>query len=156
MKNSIPILLLLFLSGCTVVEVVDVWKNLDKYTWQKNKPVKIPVEIKDTGYYYNLSVNLRVTNDYKYSNIWLNLHTIYPNGKKTTEPVMLTLADHKGVWAGHNLGHVISFQLPVIKDKVYNTSGKYIFELEQFMRDTTLNEVVSVGIKLDKQQEILK
>lgn len=138
------------------MEVVDEWKNLDKYTWYKRKPVKIPVEIKDTGYYYNLSVNLRVTNDYKYSNIWLNLSTIDPKGKKTKEPVMLTLADHTGIWAGHNLGHIISFQIPVQKDKVYTTAGKYVFELEQFMRDTVLTEVVSVGIKLDKQQEILK
>jgi len=156
LKNLFPFIVILLLSGCSVVEVIDEWKNLENYSWNKNKPVRIPVEINDTGFYYNLSVNLRVTNDYKYSNIWLNINTIDPKGKKTTEPIMLTLADHKGIWTGHMLGHIISFQLPIQKDKVYTSSGKYIFELEQFMRDTILNEVVSVGIKLDKQQEILK
>ena len=146
----------MLLAGCTIVPVIDQWKNLDKNEWPKQKPIIIPVEISDTGYYYNLFINLRVTNDYKYSNLWVKLHITDPNGKKTSNTIMLTLADHRGKWVGHNLGHIISFRLPAQQDKVFGKAGKYKFELEQYMRDSVLKEIVSVGIKLDKQQEILK
>ncbi len=129
---------------------------MDETQWKKGNKIVIPVEISDTGYYYNLSINLRVTNDYKYSNLYIKLNSTDPSGKKTSDPIMLTLADHRGKWVGHNLGHIISFRLPAQQNKVFDKAGKYTFELEQYMRDSVLKEVVSIGIKLDKQQEILK
>ncbi|MFM9944064.1 MAG: gliding motility lipoprotein GldH [Bacteroidia bacterium] len=156
MKFIYSTIFLMFLAGCSIVPVIDQWKNLDETQWQKSNPVTIPVTISDTDYYYNLAINLRVTNDYKYSNLYIKLNITDPAGKKASDPIMLTLADHRGKWVGHSLGHIISFRLPAQKDKVFSKAGKYTFELEQFMRDTVLKEVVSVGIKLDKQQEILK
>ncbi len=136
--------------------VIDQWNNLEQSQWTKLKPVRIPIQILDSGYYYNLALNLRVTNDYKYSNLYFKLTTTNPKGLSSSEQIMVTLADHRGKWVGHNLGHIISFRLPIKNNEVYRPSGKYLFTLEQFMRDTVLKEVVSVGIKLDKQQEILK
>jgi len=40
-------------------------KILESGQWLKSKPVVIPVTIHDTDYYYNIYMNLRVTNDYK-------------------------------------------------------------------------------------------
>lgn len=147
---------LIFFVGCSVVPVIDQWKNIKNNTWRRSKPIEIPIEISDTGFYYNLAVNLRVTNDYKYRNLYLKLNTLDPSGKKSSDVILLTLADHTGKWVGHNLGPIISFRIPIQKDKVFYKSGKYLFELEQNMRDTVLKEVVTVGLKLDKQGEILK
>jgi gliding motility-associated lipoprotein GldH len=151
-----PIFLLIILAGCSVVPVIDHWKNLKDTQWPKNQVISIPVEISDTNHYYDLFINLRVTNDYKYSNLYIKLNTIDPTGKKNSAPVMLNLADHTGRWYGHNLGHIISFRLPSQKNIPFNKTGKYTFEIAQFMRDSVLKEVVSVGIKLEKQDEILK
>lgn len=144
------------IGGCTVVPVIDQWQTIKNNEWKKSNIISFPIEIKDTAYYYNLYVNLRVSNDYKYSNIWLKLNIKYPDSTKLENAIMLTLADHRGKWTGHSLGHVISFRLPALKNKVFGKSGKYVFELEQNMRDTVLKEVMSIGIKLDKEQEILK
>ena len=142
--------------GCSIVPVIDQWNNLEKSEWTKSKPVPILIKIIDTGYYYNLALNLRVTNDYKYSNMYFKLTTIGPKGNSSSEQIMVTLADHRGKWVGHNLGHIISFRLPIQNNIVFNELGNYRFTLEQAMRDSVLKEVVSVGLKLDKQQEILK
>ncbi len=147
---------IVFFSRCTVVPVIDQWKNLKNYEWAKNKPLEIPVIITDTNFYYTLSINLRVTNDYKYSNLWIKLSEMDPVGVTKSQNIMLTLSDHRGKWTGHNLGHIISFRIPALKDKVYLKTGKYRYRLEQFMRDPVLKEVVSVGLQLEKQQAILK
>lgn len=156
MKKIAFYIFIIIFAACTVVPVIDQWKNIKNSQWNKNNKISIPVEIHDTGYYYNLYVNLRVSNDYKYSNLWLKLNIIYPDSTNLENDLMLTLADHRGKWIGNTLGHIISFRLPALKNKVFGKSGKYRFELEQNMRDTVLKEVVSVGIKLEKVQEILK
>jgi len=156
LKQLIALFLLLFFVGCSTKEVVDHWKDLEDNQWIGSKPVTIPVEISDTGHYYNVFINLRVTNAYKYSNLWLKLQIKDPIGKATEDQIMLTLANHRGKWVGHNLGQIISFQIPTLKDKVFGKPGTYTFRLEQFMRDSVLKEVVSAGIKLEKQQKILK
>lgn len=147
---------MLIFAGCTVVPVVDQWQTINKSEWHKSNKISFPVEITDTAYYYDLFVNLRVTNDYKFSNLWLKLNIKYPDSTKLENDLMLTLADHRGKWTGHTLGHVVSFRLPALKNKVFGKSGIYYFELEQNMRDTVLKEVVSAGIKLEKVQEILQ
>lgn len=146
----------LLFARCTVVPIIDKWQNLSNNQWNKSNKISIPIEIADSDYYYNVYINLRVTNDYKYSNLWMKLNIKYPDSTKLKNDIMLTLADHRGKWIGHSLGHIISFRLPALKNKVFGKSGKYIFELEQNMRDTVLKEIISVGIKIDKEQEILK
>lgn len=147
---------ILLFARCTVVPIIDKWQNLSNNQWNKSNKISIPIEIADSDFYYNVYINLRVTNDYKYSNLWMKLNIKYPDSTKLKNDIMLTLADHRGKWTGHSLGHVISFRLPALKNKVFGKSGKYIFELEQNMRDTVLKEIMSVGIKIDKEQEILK
>ncbi|MCB9252014.1 MAG: gliding motility lipoprotein GldH [Flavobacteriales bacterium] len=156
MRHISTVILFIFISGCTTVEVIDEWKNFKNHEWDKKQKVVIPVTISDTGFYYNLALNVRLTNDYKYSNLWVKLKITGPDSSSETKNHMLTLADHRGNWKGHNLGHIISFRLPVQKDLVFSKKGEYRFEMEQFMRDTVLKEMVSIGIKLDKKQEILK
>jgi gliding motility-associated lipoprotein GldH len=156
LKYLFSLSILLIFASCSTVEVYDQWKNLDDNTWDKKKNIQIPLQISDTDHYYNLGINLRITNDYKYTNLWVKLNTTDPAGKKSSELLNLALADHRGYWSGHNLGHIISFRLLAQKNKVFNKPGEYKFEFQQYMRDTLLKEVVSIGIKLDKQQEILK
>ena len=150
------ILTVFLFHSCTVIPVMDEWKDFKGNAWDRKNKVRFVFNIHDTDYYYNLSMNVRVTNDYKYSNLWVNISTTGPEGVKNTEKLMFSLADHRGNWTGHNLGHIISFRLPAIKDRVFTKKGKYTFELEQCMRDTVLKEMVSAGILLEKQQQILK
>lgn len=156
LKSLLSFAFIIFLTACSVVPVIDQWKNLENNNWNRSQKVKIPVTISDSDHYYNIAVNLRVTNDYKYSNLWMKLHIKDPQGKLSSEQIMLNLADHRGKWTGHNLGNIVSFRLPVIKDKVFNRAGIYNFYLEQYMRDSVLKEVVSAGVQLEMQKAILK
>lgn len=65
--------------------IIDTNIELDKYNWSYSEKVKTPFTIEQVEKKYNLFLNLRITSDYKYSNLFLLIHIIDPNGKKTTE-----------------------------------------------------------------------
>jgi gliding motility-associated lipoprotein GldH len=120
------------------------------HNWSYTEKVQIPVLIEDSTITYNLYLNLRHTADYKYSNIFLLIHTISPNGKKITERKEFRLALPDGEWLGSGSGNLYSYQIPFKENYSFAAEGKYLIELEQNMRDNPLDHIYDVGIRIEK------
>ena len=73
------IILVLGLSACDNARVFDENKTLESNTWHYKTRIPFDVRIKDTTKLYNVYVNLRVDADYKYSNIFMWVHTTNPD-----------------------------------------------------------------------------
>src|SRR6476661_9987148 len=126
-------LMVLFLAatGCQNGNVVvDSNQEISNRRWSYLKRVQVPVNIEDIQSEYLISVNLRHTADYKYSNIFLLIHQIGPDGKRVTERKEFKLAYPDGEWLGSGSGNMYSYVLPLKKGK-FTAKGKYVFELEQ-------------------------
>lgn len=118
--------------------------------WSYTEKVQVPVVIEDPAIPYNLYVNLRHTGAYEYSNIFLLIHTISPDGKKVTERKEFRLALPDGEWLGNGSGNMYSHQIPLKENYRFPQKGKYVFELEQNMRDNPLDYVTDAGIRVEK------
>jgi len=130
--------------------IVDTNIELNKHNWSYTEKVKIPFTIEQVEKSYNLFLNLRHTSDYKYSNIFLLIHIIDPNGKRTTERKEFKLALPDGEWLGSGSGNLYSYQI-LFKEKVmFSLKGKYFIELEQNMRDNPLDYITDAGIRVEK------
>ncbi|MFA6947023.1 MAG: gliding motility lipoprotein GldH, partial [Pedobacter sp.] len=112
--------------------------------------VRIPLTIEATDIPYNLYLNLRHTSNYKYSNIFLLIHVIGPDGKRLTERKEFKLALPDGEWLGSGSGNMYSYQLLFRENYKFPLKGKYIIELEQNMRDNPLSYVTDAGIRVEK------
>ena len=79
----LPVLLLFLLLGsCTDSNsVIDKNTGIDNHNWSYDNLVRFDVKIDNEKTPYNLYLNLRVTGDYKYSNIFVLLHQTGPNNK---------------------------------------------------------------------------
>lgn len=144
--------ILLFTSvfaGCIDNSIVDINKEISSRNWSYIKKISIPVEIKVNTKPYNLYMNLRHTADYKYSNIFVLIHQVAPNGKRTTERKEFQLAYPDGEWLGSGSGNLYTYQLLFKEKYMFPTPGKYIFEFEQNMRDNPLREVTDVGFRVE-------
>jgi gliding motility-associated lipoprotein GldH len=108
------------------------------------------VVIEDETVAYNIYVNLRHTGDYKYSNIFLRIHTKGQTGKVTTERKEYALAYPDGQWLGKGSGNLYSYQLPFKEQYKFASKGKYLFEIEQNMRDNPLKEITDIGLRIEK------
>jgi len=129
--------------------LVDTNQEIEKRTWTYIDKVKVPVTISDSSQAYNVYLNLRHTGDYKYSNIFILVHEISPEGKTITERKEIKLALPDGEWLGKGSGNLYSYQVLVKSKYRFAKKGNYVFQLEQNMRDNPLREVSDAGIRIE-------
>ncbi len=140
----------MFLTSCDKGRVYEQNKPVEESGWYFQNRIPFDVQITDTTKYYNVAVNLRVASDYKYSNIFLWLHTINPKKETDKRRVEITLADERGKWLGSGLGDLYDYQFPVYTKIKFPQSGFYRFEIEQNMREDTLMHIKNAGVRVEE------
>jgi gliding motility-associated lipoprotein GldH len=115
----------------------DGWDNEDIKTFE--------IDISDTISALDLYINFRTTSDYPYSNIYLFLHSEYPDGYTDKDTIEYILAAPDGEWYGESTGTVVENKMLISRGGRFATAGKYIFKVEHAMREDVLPEVLDVG-----------
>jgi gliding motility-associated lipoprotein GldH len=152
--SRVAIIGMLFcLSSCDPDRLFDENKSIPGAHWYYKNTVPFDIQITDTTRWYDVYINLRVTSDYAYNNMFLWLSTTSPSRQTDKRRVEIRLADERGKWLGSGLGDIYDYQFPAIQKVKFPVSGFYRFELEQNMRDDTLNHVKAVGIRIAKSGE---
>ena len=131
--------------------LVDENQSINQARWTYVNPIKIKVPIVDTAAAYTLFINLRHTEAYAYSNIFIRIKQGNPNKTQTVWRKEYTLANLDGEWLGTGSGNLRSHQLVLFKNHHFSQPGTYVFELEQYMRDNPLKEVSDIGLRVEKQ-----
>jgi len=155
MKNIIYIFavsLVLSLVSCDPDRVCDNYKDIKNTSWARTEIVKFDVTIEDTTSYNKVFVNIRNTGNYKYSNLYLFMSTIYPNGKISRDTIDCLLANDKGKWLGKGLGDIKDCRYLLKKGVRFHQKGIYTFGFEQAMRIENLEGIKSIGIRIEKMK----
>ncbi len=146
----LPALVILFLGSCTDPNaVIDQNTAIDNHNWSYANRIKNSVKIDDPSIRYNLYINLRVTGEYKYSNIFVLISKNGPKLKGVTR-YEVKLANPDGEWLGTGSGNLYSYQVPFLTNFKFPEKGTYTFTMEQNMRDNPLHEVNDVGLRVEK------
>ncbi|MDN5284392.1 MAG: gldH [Mucilaginibacter sp.] len=130
--------------------VIDTNTAIPGYNWSYVNKVKFDCKIDDESASYNLYLNLRVTDNYKYSNLFLLISESSSGNKARLTRYEVKLATHDGEWLGKGSGNLYSYQVPFKIDYKFPAKGNYHFEIEQNMRDNPLHEVSDVGLRVEK------
>ena len=139
----------LLMVSCTDRAILDRHVAIADNAWHYNDQPRMVAHITDTTQRYNIYLNLRHTPDYKYSNIFVLLHQHQPRGRDTSERFELRLAEPDGRWLGHGTGSIYAHQELVKENIQFPDTGKYVFVLEQNMRENPLREISDVGIRIE-------
>lgn len=139
-----------WLSACDKNRLLDESREIPAYAWHYRDQVGFDVLIEDTSCFYNIYINNRIRSDYKYNNMFVLLHTQLPDKKDLKQRFEFHLADERGKWLGKGLGDIYSYQHLIVKNAYLGQKGIYRFAIEQNMRDDTLANVVSVGMRIEK------
>ncbi|MFK8037521.1 MAG: gliding motility lipoprotein GldH [Crocinitomicaceae bacterium] len=154
MKRKIRLILLVIIFTGLLVACDDsvVYENNQSFTnntWVYEDAKTFSFEISDSLIPVKLSVNLRTTTNYPYSNIYMFMHSDYPNGYKDIDTLEFFLADPEGNWLGDNSGTVVENRAMLSKG-LFPSTGIYTFKLEQAMRNDSLPEVLDVGMRVER------
>lgn len=141
------------LGSCTDPNaVIDTNLPFADHNWSYVNRVKFDCRIDDEKAAYNLYFNLRVTDAYKYSNLFVLIYQTSPAKQVKVTRYEIKLATRDGEWLGKGSGNLYSYQLPFQTNVKFATKGNYHFEIEQNMRDNPLHNVSDVGLRVAKAQ----
>lgn len=154
--SKIPgLLLLLILSSCQTIDLYEKTAAIPGHAWKSSFKPSFTFTIKDTSSPYRLFLTLRHNDKYNYNNIYVNLHTRQPGADSSqTARFDLKLTDENG-WLGSGMDDIYEHRIPLVpdgRDFYFRKPGEYRFTVEQIMREDPLNNVMDVGLRLEKKQ----
>ena len=118
--------------------------------WAQDNRIAFDVDIDDTINGYKFGIGLRHLENYRYSNLFVFLHTTMPNGNHTHDTIECTLATPEGKWIGKSSGSMRDLIIPLNNGLQFPLTGSYHFEIEQAMREPKLKGISDIGLYIKK------
>lgn len=157
LKNSVLYFLIftVVLVSCDSNRVFDVYKSVPN-NWHKNDVVSFNVTPPDSINPYNLFVNIRNTNSYKYSNLFLIVGMKFPNGKTIKDTLEYKMAEPSGKLLGTGLTDIKENKLWYKEQVVFEEAGDYIVNIQHAMRENgkvngvvELEGITDIGFRIE-------
>jgi gliding motility-associated lipoprotein GldH len=143
-------ILLLFCS-CTRIDLYEKLTPVPKHEWRSNFKPRFDFNIKDTLANYQLYLILRHNDRYHYNNIWLNVFIKGPDNKVQKFQIEKILATNTSGWLASGMDDIYEHRLPLTAQPItLSKPGRYSFIIEQTMREDPLENIMDVGLRLEK------
>ena len=141
---------LLVMAGCRS-RGFDERKVITNCAWDMEEQVPFDVTVNDTTTNYVFGISMRHEENYRYSNLYVFLHTTMPNGNRTHDTIECVLATPEGRWVGKSSGSMRDLRIPLNPSLRFPLTGTYHFEIEQAMREPVLHGISDIGIYIENQ-----
>lgn len=154
-KNSRIIILFFFsliivcFSSCDQNRYFEQNIEIQNNQWEYSDTKDFDVLINDTVSSFNFYLNLRNTNDYPYSNLYVFIETTFPDMEVARDTIELQLANVEGRWLGEGNGKFKYNNFILRKAMRFVKMGNYKFGIKHGMRNDTLLGISDVGIRLE-------
>ena len=133
----ILIILAIVLSSCDSNQVFDEYKSVPD-EWQKDSIISFKVNPPDSIQNYNLFVNIRNTNAYKFNNLFLIVEMEYPHGKTLKDTLEYQMAKPNGELLGGGFTDIKENKLwykGYDEPFVFEEIGDYTISIQHAMRN---------------------
>jgi gliding motility-associated lipoprotein GldH len=150
----ILVALLFIISNCDSKRVFEGKKDFSDRFWSINNPAEFNFEIDDTDKSYNLLVNIRNTASFKYQNIYLQYYLEDSTGRVLSKELKnIQLFNAKtGIPHGKGIGGFYDIERTFLEEYNFEHKGLYKLRIDQFMRQDSLAEILSVGLRVEFNQ----
>ena len=145
------VLVTVLLASCSNDNLYNESVVIPDAKWDMNNIPFFDVTVSDTLSDYAFYLNIRHLENYRYSNLYVFLHTEFPNGNITHDTIECTFARPDGSCMSKGIGTIRSAKILLNPALRFPLSGIYHFEIEQAMRDEVLNGITDIGLCFEKQ-----
>ena len=143
--------------ACNDNSVFFEYQSLANQKWKNKEPVVFDFKISDTISKNNLFINIRNTNEYSFSNLYIISELYFPNGKKMIDTLHYQMADDKGRFLGKGFSEIKENKLFYKQGIQFPNSGNHQLAIYQAMRRNgeengieNLEGILDVGLKIEK------
>lgn len=145
-------LLLLVVSACAEAPLYDQSVSFDDSKWSQEVKPQYEVEIPTIEKEYDFTLSLRTTTDYKYSNLWVFMKTVTPEGIVSRVPYQFRITNDDGSWIGNKTGTIVETSMSFPRRKMPQ-KGKYTFIIEQGITKQEIDEVLDLTLRVEEAKE---
>jgi gliding motility-associated lipoprotein GldH len=149
------VLCALCLASCQTIDLYEKTATIPGHKWKSNFKPSFQFTIKDTSSPYQLFITVRHRDRYNYNNLYVNLSTLQPGQDSTqTERYDLKLGSDETGWMGTGMDDIYEHRIPLTpagSSFYFKKPGEYTFTIEQVMREDPLEDVMNVGIRIEKK-----
>ena len=138
--------------SCTTIDLYEKSVAIPGHSWKSDFKPSFTFTIKDTVSPYQLFLILRHTDKYNYNNIYINLSAKLPDSDsiRIIRKDLVLGTDEMG-WLGDGMDDIYEHRIALGEPERLK-AGNYTFTIEQIMRDNPLNNVLNVGLRIEKKQ----
>lgn len=138
-------------TGCGTKAVYDNTKSIPDGVWMDDQHLRFEVSVTDTVNIHKFYLNVRHATTYRYANLFLFINTTFPDGTTARDTVECILADRSGKWLGKGITNIRDNQVLLRRGLRFPQKGRYIFKLEQAMRERELEGIKDIGFRIVKE-----
>jgi gliding motility-associated lipoprotein GldH len=163
MQNRVSwffVTLLLGITSCDSNRVFDEYKSVPRQ-WHIDSIIEFNITPPDSITPYNLFVNIRNTNDYKYSNLFLIVEMNFPNGKVVNDTLEYLMTKPNGEFLGIGFSDVKENKLWYKEGVIFSETGEYKVKIQHAMRENgnikgieNLEGITDIGFRIEQTQSI--
>jgi len=139
-----------FLS-CTPIDLYEKNIQLPDHEWKSSFKPEFSFTIKDTNAVYQVYFIFRHTEKYNFNNIWINLYSQPPGDTLHKARYELQLATNEKGWLATGMDDIYEHRIKLTSD-IKLKAGDYKFRLENIMREDPLQNVLNVGLRVERKQ----
>lgn len=141
--------------SCDDTQVFDQYRTVSE-SWEATEKIDFTLPKLDSLKTYDLFINVRNTNAYKYSNLFLISEMKFPNGRVITDTLEYEMAAPDGNWLGTGFTDLKESKL-WYKEKVrFMEEGEYTVVLQHAMRKNgevsgiqSLEGITDIGFRIE-------
>lgn len=141
----------LYLNSCQTIDLYEKVVGLPDQEWKSSFKPQFNFIIKDTQSRYDVYVLLRHNEKYEFNNIWISLTYQLKGQPAVTGQYELPLANNDG-WMGTAMDDLYEHRIRITPPEgIALKAGEYIFTIGQIMRNDPLENVLNVGLRIEKK-----
>lgn len=138
-------------SSCQTIDLYEKNVAIPQQEWKSDFRPQFNFTIKDSLATYDIFVVLRHNEKYEFNNIWISLTTQRKGDPATTSQYELRLADNER-WLGAAMDDLYEHYVPIASG-IHLKPGEYSFVIAQIMRQDPLENVMNVGLRIEKNPQ---
>ncbi len=157
MRKIIPLFILgILLTACNSGVVMSDTVSLPG-AWDKDELIEFTLPEMDTLQKYDMFINIRNTNDYRFNNLFLIVSMEFPHGKTITDTLEYRMANPDGTWIGTGIGSVKDNKLWYRENVGFFEEGNYVIKIGHAVRNngdvegvSQLEGITDVGYSIEE------
>ncbi len=127
--------------------------TIENSAWSYEDSLEFGFEISDTLIPYSILLEINHSPDYRFQNLYVQMHSRFPSGKMEKQLVSLEMANAGGVLLSKCSGKKCTLEIPIVEKTLFREAGTYMLTIEQYMRQDPIAGLNSLKLSLIKEKK---